>query len=145
MPTPAQQNNKNGYAMMFTHLGRKGYDITLWAPTWASRKKWLEKIEARQIELRERSLVFDSSVICEGLFSGPNRVTCAAPYEGGQRLVLGTDTGIWLADLNNPRKLPVKVINVPNVTQVEVLDDHGLLILLAGTFPSSCILPSFAG
>lgn len=132
MPTPAQQNNKNGYAMVFTHLGRKGYDITLWTSTWVSRKNWLEKIEARQLELRERSLVFDSTVLSEGMFAGSNRVTCAAPYDAGQRLVFGTDTGVWLADLNNPRKLPVKVINVVNVTQVEVLDDHGLLIVLAG-------------
>lgn len=132
LPTPAQQNNKNGYAMVFTHLGRKGYDITLWTSTWVSRKNWLEKIEAKQLELRERSLVFDSTVLSEGMFSGSNRVTCAAPYDAGQRLVFGTDSGVWLADLNNPRKLPVRVINVANVTQVEVLDDHGLLIVLAG-------------
>lgn len=120
--------------MNLAHLGRKGYDITLWAPTWASRKNWLEKIETRQMELRERSLVFDTGLLSEGIFTGPNKVTCAAPYDGGQRLVIGTETGVFLADLHQPKKLPLKVVAVNSVTQVEVLDDHGLLIVLAGWF-----------
>lgn len=66
--------------MTFTHLGRKGYTLTLWSPSWAGRKKWLDKIEQRQAELRDRSLVFDMSVLSEGFFAGTNRVTCAAPF-----------------------------------------------------------------
>lgn len=66
--------------MTFIQLGRRGYQITLWAASWAARKKWLEKIEARQNELRERSLVFDTLLLSEGYFVGTNRVTCAVPF-----------------------------------------------------------------
>lgn len=72
--------SKQGFPLSFTHLGRKGYSLTLWSPSWAGRKKWLDKIEQRQAELRDRSLVFDMSVLSEGFFSGTNRVTCAAPF-----------------------------------------------------------------
>lgn len=40
----------------------------------------MEKIEARQEELRERSLVFDTIQLSSGFFAGTNRVTCAAPF-----------------------------------------------------------------
>ena len=79
-PPATAQNSKQGFAMNFTHLGRKGYQITLWSATWAGRRNWLEKIEARQNELRDRSMVFDSVILSEGHFVGNNRVTCAAPF-----------------------------------------------------------------
>jgi hypothetical protein len=73
-------NNKNGFAMIFTHLGRRGYSLTLWSPSEAGRKKWLEKIDERQNLLRERSLIFDTSLLSDGYFVGSNKVTCAAPF-----------------------------------------------------------------
>lgn len=125
--------SKQGYAMTLVHLGRKGYSITLWSPSWAGRKKWLEKIDSRQAELRERSLVFDAVRLSEGVFVGNNKVTCAAPFEHGERMVFGTDSGVYLADLRVDRKraVPIKVIATPNVTQVDVLEDHGILVVLA--------------
>ena len=66
--------------MTFTHLGRKGYSITLWAATASGQKNWLEKIEQRQNILRERSMVFDTALLSEGYFVGSNRATCAAPF-----------------------------------------------------------------
>lgn len=79
-PPGVDKNNKQGFAMTFVHLGRRGYQITLWAASWTGRKKWLEKIEARQHELRERSLVFETLPLSAGFFVGTNRVTCAAPF-----------------------------------------------------------------
>lgn len=79
-PPGVDKNSKQGFAMTFVHLGRRGYQITLWAATWAGRKKWLEKIETRQQELRERSLVFETLPLSAGYFVGTNRVTCAAPF-----------------------------------------------------------------
>ncbi|GAA95551.1 uncharacterized protein L969DRAFT_92682 [Mixia osmundae IAM 14324] len=130
---PTQQpvpQSKNGFAVTFTNLGRKGYSITLWSPSWAGRKKWLEKIEQRQTELRERSLIFQPEILTEGFFSGANKITCAAPYANAQQVVIGTDNGVYLADLHR-RSKPVKVIALVNVTQVDVLEDYGILIVLA--------------
>lgn len=77
---PPDPTSKQGFPITFTYLGRKGYTLTLWSPSWAGRKKWLEKIEERQTELREMSMIFETSVLSEGYFIGTNRVTCAAPY-----------------------------------------------------------------
>lgn len=84
-PPGVDKNSKQGFAMTFVHLGRRGYQITLWSASWAGRKKWLEKIEARQQELRERSLVFETLPLSTGYFVGTNRVTCAAPFGESSR------------------------------------------------------------
>lgn len=78
VPPPPQ--NKQGFSITLNHLGRKGYTIVLWAPTWASRQKWLDKIEGRQAELRDRSLIFEMTSLNEGSFTGANKVNCAAPF-----------------------------------------------------------------
>lgn len=72
--------NKNGFAITFMHLGRKGYVITLWASTFVGRRKWLEAIAKQQEVLRERSLTFDTISLSEGFFIGQNKVNCAAPF-----------------------------------------------------------------
>ena len=130
-PPGVDRNSKQGFAMTFVHLGRRGYQITLWASSWTARKKWLEKIEERQNHLRDRSLVFETYPLSSGYFVGTNRVTCAAPFANGNRMVYGTDNGVYLSDLREKNKVPVKVISVPNVTQLDVLEDHGILIVLA--------------
>ncbi|GAA6059873.1 hypothetical protein JCM10212_007078 [Sporobolomyces blumeae] len=130
-PPGVDKNSKQGFAMTFIHLGRRGYQITLWASTWTARKKWLEKIEERQNELRERSLVFETVPLSAGYFVGTNRLTCAAPFDHGNRMVYGTENGVYLADLRDKNKVPVKVISVPSVTQLDVLEEQGILIVLA--------------
>jgi RHO1 GDP-GTP exchange protein 1/2 len=72
--------SKSGYPMTFIHLGKSYYHITLYAPTWASRKKWLDHISKQQDLMEQRSLVFDTSLMTEGFFAGPNVVRCAVPF-----------------------------------------------------------------
>ncbi|KDE03554.1 hypothetical protein MVLG_05982 [Microbotryum lychnidis-dioicae p1A1 Lamole] len=130
-PPGVEKNTKQGFAMTFIHLGRRGYQITVWAASWAGRKKWLEKIEARQNELKDRSLVFETLPLTSGYFVGTNRLICAAPFDNGNRMVYGTDNGVYLSDLRDVNKAPLKVISVPNVTQLDVLEEQGILIVLA--------------
>ncbi|CAG8774202.1 14192_t:CDS:2, partial [Acaulospora colombiana] len=47
-------SNKNGFPITFTHLGWRGYSITLWAGTFISKKKWMETIQQQQDLMRER-------------------------------------------------------------------------------------------
>jgi len=81
--------------------------------------------------LRQRSLVFETSVLSEGYFVGSNKVTCAAPFNGGTRMVFGTDNGVYVANLLAKDKIPVRMLVMPYVTQVDVLEDYGILIVLA--------------
>jgi hypothetical protein len=61
-------------------LGKKFYQITLWAPTAVNQKKWVEHISRQQDLMRERSTVFNTEILSEGFFVGPNKVNCAAPF-----------------------------------------------------------------
>ena len=71
---------KGGYSITFVHLGRKYYQMTLWASTYVSQRKWVEHIQKQQDTMRERSNVFETVTLSENFFIGVNRVTCAAPF-----------------------------------------------------------------
>lgn len=124
--------------------------MTLWASTYVSQRKWVEHIQKQQDAMRERSLVFETVTLSEGFFVGPNRVNCAAPFseccqikchfmkgvtglaDNGGRAVYGTDDGVYLSNLRERNREPVKVIALKDVSQVDVLEDYQLLIVLSG-------------
>lgn len=54
--------------------------MTLWCPTYAGRKKWLENIDAQQAALRDRSKIFDTVSLTDRFFIGVNKLNCAVPY-----------------------------------------------------------------
>lgn len=129
--TVPKQDAKTGYALTFTYLGKKGYSMTLWASTFVSRKKWFENIESRQEILRQRSNIFDTITLSENFFLGPNRVNCSVPFDFGRRIIYGTDDGVYLSDLREKARPPTKVLPLPGVTQVDVLEEYQILIVLA--------------
>ena len=71
---------KGQHWINFIHLGRKFYNLVLWAGTPMSHKKWLEAIYKQQQVMRDRSTIFDVVTLSEGFFVGHNKVNCAAPY-----------------------------------------------------------------
>lgn len=79
-PVVPVKDTKGGFSITFVHLGRKYYQMTLWASTYVSQRKWVEHIQKQQDLMRERSLVFETVTLSEGFFIGINRVTCAAPF-----------------------------------------------------------------
>ncbi|CBQ68526.1 probable to GDP/GTP exchange factor Rom2p [Sporisorium reilianum SRZ2] len=129
--TAPKQDAKTGYALTFTYLGKKGYSMTLWASTFVSRKKWFENIESRQEILRQRSNIFDTITLSENFFLGANRVNCSVPFDFGRRIIYGTDDGVYLSDLREKARPPTKVLPLPGVTQVDVLEEYQILIVLA--------------
>lgn len=137
------------------HLGRKYYQITLWASTYVSQRKWVDVITKQQELMKQRSTVFDTLSISEGFFIGANRVNCAAPFceyphffgvrtmvidtrgsnliqDGGRKVVYGTDDGVYLSDFRERNRDPVKVLGLREVLQVDVLEDYQLLVVLSG-------------
>lgn len=79
-PVIPVNNTKGGFSITFVHLGRKYYQITLWASTYVSQRKWMENIQKQQDAMRERSNVFETLTLNEGFFVGVNKVNCAAPF-----------------------------------------------------------------
>ncbi|KAG8926246.1 RHO1 GDP-GTP exchange protein 2 [Tulasnella sp. 418] len=138
--------NKHGYAITFMYLGKKGYVLTLWASTFIGRRKWLEAILKQQEVLRIRSLMFDTVTLSEGFFYGPNKVNCAVPFNQGTQIVYGTDNGVYFSDLTDRSKEPVHVLALLDVSQVDVIEEHELLIVLSErsvmTFPLDALDPN---
>jgi hypothetical protein len=71
---------KTGFSITFVHLGRKFYQMTLWAATHANHRKWIENITKQQDLMRERSQFFEMNVLSEGYFQSVNRANCATPF-----------------------------------------------------------------
>ncbi|KAH0430907.1 CNH domain-containing protein [Colletotrichum camelliae] len=134
---PALRANTNdskkgeGWPITFRHLGKAGYELTLYASNQAARKKWLEFIDTAQQKLRARADFFNTSVISAGFFVGTNQVNCVTPYDGGRKLLYGTDNGIYLSDRKSKEAIPKRVIETTSVTQLDVLEEYGLLLVLS--------------
>ncbi|KAK9466971.1 CNH domain-containing protein [Lipomyces arxii] len=134
---PSRSETQNGkFSITFYHLGRRGYELVLYAQTYASRKKWLETISAQQKVLRERSGVYVRTLLCTGTFDASNRVNCAAPFDGGRKMLYGTDSGIYMSDTRPARgstsiQKPQRVLAVSNITQMEVLEEYSMLLALS--------------
>lgn len=130
---------KGQFWITFHYLGRRHYSLTLWAHSAAAHRKWLEMILKQQQSISEKGMIFNTVPLSEGFFSGPNRVNCAAPYNAGRRVVYGTDDGVYISDLRDSRREPMRVLALTEVTQVDVLEDYQLLIVLSErqvfTFP----------
>ncbi|KAF5361828.1 hypothetical protein D9756_002262 [Leucocoprinus leucothites] len=145
VPTPTRNEAKGQYWIQFQYLGRKAYTLLLWANSIMSQKKWVESIQKQQVAMRERSRYFEEVVLSEGFFSGPNKVNCAAPFSHGRRVVYGTDDGVYISDLREPNREPVKVLSLLEVSQVDVLEEYQLLIVLSErqviTFPLDALDP----
>ncbi|KAJ7625551.1 CNH-domain-containing protein [Roridomyces roridus] len=135
---------KGPHWISFSHLGRKNYSLVLWANSALAQRKWIEHIGKQQTAMRERSMVFETVALSEGFF-GINKVNCAAPFSGGRRIVYGTDDGVYISDLREINKDPVKVLALLDVGQVDVLEDYQLLIVLSErqvlTFPLDALDP----
>lgn len=138
-----------GYPISFRHLGRKGgYEITLYATTPGSRKKWLELIDAQQDKLRARGDFYNKNIISANFFTAVNRVNCCAPFDGGRKLIYGTDTGIYVSDRRSKEAgaKPRRVLDVQNVTQIDVLEEYQLLLVLSAksllSYPLSALDPN---
>lgn len=79
-PVIPMKEAKGGFSITFVHLGRKYYQMTLWASTYVSQRKWVEHIAKQQELMRERSMAFETVTLSEGFFVGSNKINCAAPY-----------------------------------------------------------------
>ncbi|EHL00196.1 putative Rho1 guanine nucleotide exchange factor 1 [Glarea lozoyensis 74030] len=121
---------KEGFPITFRHIGKGGYELTLYANTAGSRNKWMEHIGEQQSILRRRGDFYNRSIMSSGFFSAANRVNCVAPFDGGRKLIYGTDSGIFVSDrrAKDQAAKPVRVLDATSVTQIDVLEEYQLLL-----------------
>ncbi|KAI9929960.1 hypothetical protein ASPWEDRAFT_167625 [Aspergillus wentii DTO 134E9] len=131
---------KDGLPITFRHLGKGGYEQTLYATSPTQRRKFIEMVEEQQRKLRERnSNFYKKTVLCENFFTSVNRVNCLVPVDGGRKLVYGTDSGIYLSERwpKDKSAKPRRVLDVSGVTQIDTLEGYQLLLVLANKTLSS--------
>ena len=82
-------------------------------------------------KLSERHKIFTMSKLNEGFFSSV-RINCCRPIDGGRKLVIGTDYGVYVSDRRpkDASQKPKKILEARLVTQIEVLEQHQILIVL---------------
>ncbi|KAK0390847.1 hypothetical protein NLU13_0350 [Sarocladium strictum] len=134
-----------GFPITFRHLGKAGYELTLYASNSSARKKWLEYIDNAQTRLRARADFFNTTIISENFFVGANQVNCVMPFDGGRKLLYGTNNGIYLSERKNKEQIPRRVLEPTNVTQIEILEEYSLLLVLSNktlqSYPMSSLNP----
>lgn len=48
------------------------------------------------------------------------------------QIAYGTDTGVYFSDLRDRSRNPVQVLALPDIIQVDVLEEYELLVVLSG-------------
>ncbi|GMM36580.1 Rho family guanine nucleotide exchange factor [Saccharomycopsis crataegensis] len=136
----SSNNSTLKYPLSFVYIGRRGYDMTLYSQNFQTQRALYEAVEQQQTKLKKLNDIFTLNPLTERFFNHQtNRINCAIPFYGGRRLVCGTDSGIYVSTIrmcvsdNGQSRVvsnPINVIDKPNVTQIEVLDDYQTLIAI---------------
>ena len=53
--------------------------------------------------------------------------------DGYSKLALGTDLGVYVLEIGSSSKPAVRVIQLERISQIDILEDFRLLLVLAGT------------
>ncbi|KAK5170553.1 RHO1 GDP-GTP exchange protein 2 [Saxophila tyrrhenica] len=138
---------EQGYPITFKGLGRAGYELTLYCTSPIQREKWMEHIQTQKDKLSERHKIFTMSKLNEGYFNASRRINCCRPIDGGRKLVVGTDDGVYVCE-SRPKDAssrPRRMLETKLVAQLEVLEQHAILVVLADkavyTFPLEALDP----
>ncbi|KAF7721428.1 RHO1 GDP-GTP exchange protein 2 [Apophysomyces ossiformis] len=138
-------SSSQGTSIVLRHLGRNGDDYLFWAENSTQRMEWKEKLLKAKEEYEKaikNQKAFDTSPLGSGTFALPSsqegganrgKVTCSIPFVGanGSRMVaIGTQSGIWMGPEDGSFRL-VLVMPMSEVTQIGVLQEHHVLLVLA--------------
>ncbi|KAI5362082.1 Putative DH domain, DEP domain, CNH domain, pleckstrin domain, PH-like domain superfamily [Septoria linicola] len=125
--------NEQGFPITFKGLGKGGYELTLFCTSPVQREKWMEHIMTQKEKLSERHKIFTMAKLNEGFFNATVRVNCCRPIDGGRKLVIGTDFGVYICDRKpkDASQKPKRMLDIKLVTQLEVLEQHQIIIVLA--------------
>ena len=70
---------KDGFPITFRHIGKAGFDMTLYAVSMIQRRKWMEAIEQQQEKLRARGDFYAKTILCDNFFTSAHRINCLVP------------------------------------------------------------------
>ncbi|KAJ3117524.1 calreticulin 3 [Phlyctochytrium bullatum] len=138
---PAAPSGEPKNVLTLIHLGRRGGSYSFSAESESSRNIWRDHI-TRQRATRMKRMKFEILVISDTQLPLQCKINCSSSFMN--RLLLGTDNGLYLGP-EGSLEAPVnggwddfrKVIELENISQVEVLRDYDLLLVLSDVFDAS--------
>ncbi|KAF9398103.1 RHO1 GDP-GTP exchange protein 2 [Mortierella sp. AD011] len=151
---------KFAYPVTIYHRGKRGREFMFYM-TSSDRDELVEQVSTATTARQEAvsSNLFQLNTIVEmsvhqsspsaiDSFDG-KRVTCSALYlnvvDGRRRIVVGTDNGIFVGMDDDPSNFWL-VLKDLNVTDISILEDHHLLLVLSGkilkAYNMNCLEPN---
>lgn len=138
------------FTFSITGAGLSSGQYTLWTDSDEARRKWHERLKHAKVlrtEVNEAGKVFeltplslDTFYMAPGYGAHPHanqeytgRVTCSVPFVTVDRrnlVAVGCEQGVWIGVQRDPPSLR-KVLHVKSVTQIAVLEEFGIFLVLA--------------
>ena len=181
---PKQETTKQqGHPITFRHLGKGGFEVTLYCTSPIQREKWIKLVNDQQDIMKEHKNIFTKNILNEGFFMGVQKINCCVPIgesapkapccnpqcgaeksppkmpektpnrlfnpfrapkpvaesleltslDGGRKFVVGTDNGVFVMDrkAKDGTIKPRRALDVKAVTQIDVLEQHSILLVLS--------------
>ena len=75
-----EKSGRPTFPITFTYIGKKGFTLTLYATTQIGREKWVQQINNQKQALCEHPVFQKDILIQEKIFSGTNKISCAAYF-----------------------------------------------------------------
>ncbi|KAJ1959992.1 RHO1 GDP-GTP exchange protein 2, partial [Dipsacomyces acuminosporus] len=125
------QKDKYSYPLQITHLGRRGFTVTLYSNKLADRQQWYQCIEQQQLEMMERHRKFElEPVACQ--FPPGIRINTADVFDHGRCVVIGTDRGLYMGVSGKPRSFQqLTHLRHDRVYQIEVHEKLNVMAMVA--------------
>ncbi|KAI8911868.1 CNH domain-containing protein [Gorgonomyces haynaldii] len=126
----------NTFTVFVVHLGRQGTTHMLSTRSEAERLSWVQAVEKQKAQIVAEKSKFEQVTIVSNIFPINNKVNSSTVYKTWA--ILGTDTGLFLGLPSDQGSILyksfAKFMDIPTVSQVEILEKyHMLLVLSAGT------------
>lgn len=76
-----ESTKQQGHPLTFKHLGKHGFEQTVYASSQIMREKWMKTVEEQKDALRQRSNIFTKTKLNEGFFNTAGmKVNCCVPF-----------------------------------------------------------------
>lgn len=129
------------FGFSLQHLGKSGGTIFLEAPNQSIRESWIKAIEAqRKLVTNSKNIFRIIRVTHPHQFDTSETINCYATYH--DKMLVGTNAGVWviknelfgLREVRGSHPLvKYKLLDLLNVTQIDILSGFGIVLILAGT------------
>ncbi|KAF5361832.1 hypothetical protein D9756_002261 [Leucocoprinus leucothites] len=119
--------------IIFRCLGKSSFSLTLRSKSWSDQQMLIEAIWKQQALIQRETALFELNELNHGYFSSWDKVHSVAPFdaEGPKKIAYGANSGVHIMELDIDKSQPEKQFHLPEVLQIEVLEEYGILLILS--------------